>query len=121
MTTLVVLTVIEIGALIAGLAFYLGWVGILLNRIAGNLEDCNESVKTIVGHSAVIVPGVEHINRTGGVVSGALPLLYGFAERIIASVTPTPRAPEHGHVATPASGQRRSRLHEMVGFVPPKH
>ena len=35
MTTLVVLTVVDIVLLIAGLAFYLFWVGTLLTRIAG--------------------------------------------------------------------------------------
>ena len=42
MTALVVLTVIDIVLLIAGLAFYLFWVGTLLTRIAGNLEECAE-------------------------------------------------------------------------------
>ena len=40
MTTLVILTVLDIVLLIAGLAFYLFWVGTLLTRIAGNLEEC---------------------------------------------------------------------------------
>ncbi len=110
MTTLVVLTVAEIVLLIAGLAFFLWWLGSLLNRIGANLERCDEHVRTIVGHAAAIRPGVEHINRTGGVVAGALPLLYGFAERIVASVSPRP-------VVRSASSRRRSRLHEAVGFV----
>ncbi len=42
MTALVVLTVVDILLLIAGLAFYLYWVGTLLTRIAGNLEECAE-------------------------------------------------------------------------------
>ena len=44
MTTLVILSVVEIVVLIAGLAFYLFWVGSLLTRIAGNLEECAELV-----------------------------------------------------------------------------
>ena len=113
MTTLVVLTVLEIVVLIAGLAFFLYWIGSLLTRIAANLEACSERVRTILGHGADIVPGVEHINRTGKVVASALPLLYGFAERIVSNVSPTPaREP----VARPASGTRRSRLHETVGY-----
>ena len=83
MTVLVVLTVIVIALLIAGLAFYLFWVGTLLTRIAGNLEGAVDIVRTIVGHAKLIGPGVEHINRTGGVVAGALPLLYGMAEEIV--------------------------------------
>jgi hypothetical protein len=111
--TLVVLTVVEIVVLIAGLAFFLFWIGSLLTRIAKNLEECAEYVKTINGHAADIVPGVEHINRTGKVVASALPLLYGFAERIVSNVTPTAaREP----VARPSSGTRRSRLHETVGY-----
>jgi hypothetical protein len=116
-TTLVVLTVVEIVALIAGLAFFLFWIGSLLTRIATNLEQCREHVRTVNRHAADIVPGVEHINRTGGVVASALPLLYGFAERIVDNVTPRPAEPVE-RVARPASGTRRSRLHETVGFHP---
>ena len=78
--------------LIAGLAFYLYWVGTLLTRIAANLEECGDLVRTIVGHAKLIGPGVGHINQTGGVVAGALPLLYGMAEEIVADVTPRPEA-----------------------------
>ena len=117
MTTLVVLTVVDIVLLIAGLAFYLFWVGTLLTRIAGNLEECAEIVRTIVGHAKLIGPGVEHINQTGGVVAGALPLLYGMAEEIVTDVTPSPGQPDLPE-ARPASGTRRSRLHDAVGFAP---
>jgi len=118
MTTLVVLTVVDIVLLIAGLAFYLYWVGSLLTRIAGNLEECGDLVRAIVGHAKLIGPGVEHINQTGGVVAGALPLLYGMAEDIVADVTPRPAEPEVPEVARPASGTRRSRLHDAVGYAP---
>ena len=43
MTALVVFTLIDIVLLIAGLAFYLFWVGSLLARIATNLEECADS------------------------------------------------------------------------------
>ncbi|MPZ82471.1 MAG: hypothetical protein GEV28_19550 [Actinophytocola sp.] len=112
---MVVLTVVEIVVLIAGLAFFLFWIGTLLTRIAASLERCSEHVKTVNQHAADIVPGVEHINRTGKVVASALPLLYGFAERIVSNVTPA-AAPEASRVARPVSGTRRSRLHETVGF-----
>ncbi len=118
MTTLVILTVVEIVLLIAGLAFYLYWAGTLLTRIAGNLEQCSELVRTIVGHAKIIGPGVEHINETGGVVAGALPLLYGMAEEIVTDVTPRPEAPAVPEPARPASGTRRSRLHDTVGYAP---
>ena len=116
MTVLVVLTVIDIVLLIAGLAVYLFWVGTLLTRIAGNLEECNEIVRTVVEHAKLIGPGVEHINETGGVVAGALPLLYGMAEGIVTGVTPREPAPETPPPARPASGTRRSRLLDSVGF-----
>lgn len=112
-STLVVLTVVEIVALIAGLAFFLFWIGSLLTRIAANLEKCSEHVRTVNRHAVDIVPGVEHINRTGKVVASALPLLYSFAERIVSNVSPTPA---RSTVARPASGKRRSRLHETVGY-----
>ena len=118
MTTLVVLTVIEIVLLIAGLALYLIWAGTLLGRIAGNLEESGELVRTIVGHAKLIGPGVGHINQTGGVVAGALPLLYGMAEEIVDDVTPRAAEPSTPEPVRPASGTRRSRLHDAVGYVP---
>ena len=118
MTGLVVFTVVDVLLLIAGLAFYLFWVGTLLTRVAGNLEECAETVQTIVGHAKLIGPGVGHINETGGVVAGALPLLYGMAEEIVTDVTPRPEAPAVPEPARPASGTRRSRLHDAVGFTP---
>jgi hypothetical protein len=118
MTALVILTVIVILLLIAGLAFYLYWAGTLLTRIAGNLEESSELVWTIDSNARLIGPGVEHINRTGGVVAGALPLLYGMAEEIVTDVTPRPAQPEIPEPARPASGTRRSRLHDAVGYAP---
>jgi hypothetical protein len=119
MTGLVVFTVIDIVLLVAGLAVYLFRVGTLLTRVAGNLEECAEIVQTIVGHAKLIGPGVGHINETGGVVAGALPLLYGMAEEIVTDVTPRPEPPAVPEPARPASGTRRSRLHDAVGFTPP--
>jgi hypothetical protein len=118
MTLLVVLTVLEIVVLAAGLAFFLYWTGTLLTRIAGNLEGASGIVAAIVDHARVIRPSVEHINRTGGVVAGALPLLYGMAEEIVTDVTPRAEEPAEPPVARPASGRRRSRLHDAVGFAP---
>jgi len=115
---MVILSVIVIVLLIAGLAFYLYVVGSQLQRVATNLEECAEIVRTIVGHAEVIEPGVEHINRTGGVIAGALPLLYGMAEGIVAGVTPRPEQPAKREPAKPASGRRRSRLHDAVGYRP---
>lgn len=114
--TLVVLTVVLIALLIAVLAIYLFAVGFLLNRIANNLDDCLGNVQTIVKQCEVIIPGVKHINRTGGVVAGALPLLYGGAERIAAKLAPSVPVPVNGHTNVPASGRRRSRLMDTVGI-----
>ena len=116
MTGMVVFTLIDILLLVAGLAFYLFWVGSLLARIATNLEECAGTVREIVGHAKLIRPGVEHINETGGVVAGALPLLYGMAEDIVTGVTPRPEPPAVPEPARPASGTRRSRLLDAVGF-----
>jgi hypothetical protein len=117
-TTLVVLTVVDIVLLIAGLAIYLYIVGAQLTRIASNLEECAEIVQRIGDNAAPIMQDVQHINRTGGVVAGALPLLYGMAEQIVASVTPREPAPAEPVPARPASGTRRSRLGESVGYHP---
>jgi hypothetical protein len=114
--SLVVLTVIAIVLLIAGLAVYLFWTGTLLNRIAGNLEESAGLVRAIGDNAKLIGPGVEHINETGGVVAGALPLLYGMAEQIVTGVTPRPEPPASPEPARPASGTRRSRLLDAVGF-----
>jgi hypothetical protein len=118
MTALVVLTVVVIVLLIAGLAVYLYWAGTLLDRIGAKLEAGAGLVQGIVADAKLIQPGVDHINRTGGVVAGALPLLYGMAEGIVQGVTPREPLPEVPAVARPASGNRRSRLLSAVGFVP---
>ena len=119
MTTLVVLSVILIGLFIAGLAFYLFIVGGQLTRIAGLLEECSQIVWKIKADAESVEPGVERINNTGGVIAGALPLLYGMAEGIVAGATyepdPEPREPVP---ARPAMGTRRSRLHDAVGYHP---
>jgi hypothetical protein len=113
---MVVWSVIVIVALIAGLAFYLYVVGGQLKKLATNLEECAVLVRTIVGHAQAIEPGLKHVNRTGGVVAGALPLLYGMAEGIVTGVTPKPAQPAERGPARPAAGRRRSRLHEGVGY-----
>ncbi len=111
------LTVVDIVLLIAGLAGYLYVVGTQLTRIAGNLEECSEIVDRIVANAEPIMPGLKHINRTGGVVAGALPLLYGMAEGIVQGATYQPAPPDAApEPARPASGTRRSRLHETVGY-----
>jgi hypothetical protein len=73
----------------------------------------------VVGHAELIKPNVEHINQTGGVVAGALPLLYGMAEDIVTGATWN--AGDHTgprEAARPASGTRRSRMFDAVGYAP---
>ncbi len=119
MDTLITLSVIVITVLIAGLAGFLFVLGSQLSRIATLLEECAQLVWKIKGDAEVIAPGVERINRTGGVVAGALPLLYGMAEGIVTGATYEPE-PEDAErpPALPAMGSRRSRLHEGVGYHP---
>lgn len=112
---LVVFTVIDIVALVAVLAIYLYVVGKQLTKVAGNLEDAADLVWKIKKNAEVIAPGLERINRTGGVVAGALPLLYGMAEGIVAGATYQPSTEERPP-ARPASGTRRSRQLHGVGF-----
>jgi hypothetical protein len=117
MTTLVVLTVIDIALLIAGLAIYLFIVGGQLAKVADKLEECADVVWDIKKNAEAIGPGVERINRTGGVIAGALPLLYGMAEGIVVGATyqPEPEGTERPP-AKPASGTRRTRQLDGVGF-----
>jgi hypothetical protein len=116
---MLVLSVIDIVLLIAGLAFYLFVVGGQLTRVATNLEECADIVRDIAANAEPIAAGVEHINRTGGVVAGALPLLYGMAEGIVVGVAPQPEQPAERPPAKPAMGRRRSRLHDGVGYKTP--
>ena len=118
MNTLILLTVVDIVLLIAGLALYLWIVGGQLIRIATNLEECNVLVAQIKSNAESIEGDIEHINRTGGVVAGALPLLYSMAEGIVVGATYKPAPERRRGPALPASGQRRSRLNEAVGYKP---
>lgn len=113
---LVGLTVALVAVLAVVLVSYLFVVGFLLNCIADNLDDCLVNVKTIATQAEVIVPGVEHINRTGKIVAGALPLLYEGAEKIVNKLAPLRSIPVSGHTTMPASGRRRSRRMGTVGF-----
>jgi len=118
MKRLVVLTVVVIAVLTGGLAVYLFWLGTLLNRIADNLEESADLVRNIDENAKVIGPGVAHINEVGGVVAGALPLLYGMAEQIVESTAREPATSSAADAASTA-GTRRSRHQDAVGFIPP--
>ncbi|HZE65134.1 MAG TPA: hypothetical protein VE081_00800 [Sporichthyaceae bacterium] len=111
----VVFSVVLIGVLIAGLAFFLVVLSLQLTKIASKLEGAHGLIEQINADASVIVPGLEHANRTATTIAEATPLLYTFAERIVRGVSPNPQRPE---VARPAMGSRRSRLHEAVGYTP---
>jgi hypothetical protein len=87
--TLVVLTVVVIGLLIAVLAIYLFMIGGLLSRTAAGLGDCMRSVRAIAGQAQVIGPGVIRINKTGTDLLGAMPLLIEGADGVAAKLAPS--------------------------------
>lgn len=120
MSGLALWSVINVAALIAGLAIYLYIVGGQLKKVASNLEDSADLVWDIKADAEKIEPGLTAINTTGGVVAGALPLLYGFGEGIVAGATFVREEHEHDGVNRPAMGVRRSRFMESVGVSIPK-
>jgi hypothetical protein len=117
MKGLQIFSVIDIVALIAGLAIYLFIVGKQLAAVASKLEDAADIVWAIKKDADIIEPGLARINTTGGVVAGALPLLYTMAEGIVVGATyvADPDHEENRKPNFPAMGHRRSRLFEGVG------
>ncbi|HEY2764833.1 MAG TPA: hypothetical protein VGJ13_12610 [Pseudonocardiaceae bacterium] len=91
--SLVVLSVLVIALMTAVLAIYLFATGALLSRIASHLDDCLQGLKTIGMQASVVGPGVLRLNRIGRDVVGALPLLYGGAERL-AGKSPDTASPD---------------------------
>ena len=82
MSGLALWSVIDIVALIAGLAVYLFIVGKQLKAVAADLEEAADLVWKIKADAELIEPGLKSINTTGRVVAGALPLLYGLVEAL---------------------------------------
>ncbi len=113
---MVVFTVIDIVLLIAGLAIYLYIVGNQLTRVAGVLEECADLVWDVKANAEVIDGGLGSINSTGRVVAGALPLLYGMAEGIVAGATFDHDAAVDRGPAKPAMGIRRTRQLDGVAY-----
>ena len=118
MTLLVVLTVVAIALLIAELAVYLFIVGSQLARVATKLEGCAEVVWDIKRNAEPIKSGVNRINRTGRVIAGALPLLYGMAEGIVVGATYEAAPKTESVPVQPAMKQRRTRMLDAVGYNP---
>ena len=114
MSTLALWSVIDVTALIAGLAVYLFIVGRQLTKVAGALEEAADLVWEIKKDAEVIHGGLTQINQTGGIVAGALPLLYTMAEGIVTGATYVAEEPVES-VNKPAMGVRRSRQLHGVG------
>ncbi len=83
MRPIVLMTFAVCGAFVFVLCGYLYWVSSLLRRIADNLGDVNDMVADVIGHASTIEPDLQHANRILGSISGALPLLYGLAEKTV--------------------------------------
>jgi methyl-accepting chemotaxis protein len=83
MSSIVLMTFAVCGAFVFVLCGYLYWVSSLLRRIADNLGDVNDMAVDVIGHATTIEPDLQHANRILGSISGALPLLYGLAEKTV--------------------------------------
>lgn len=93
MSAIVLATFAVVTLVVATLSFYLYWVSKLLTSIADGLGEVNGMVHDVIGHAETIVPDLQHANHTLGTISGALPLLYGLAEKINAKqAAPAKRA-----------------------------
>jgi hypothetical protein len=104
MMILVVLTVVVIALMVAVLAVYLFLIGSRLNHIVGNLGDSLQSMTRIIDDSRKIGPGVIRINKTGGDISGAVPLLLDDVDQLVAktSNSSTAAAPSAPTTSNPA-------------------
>jgi methyl-accepting chemotaxis protein len=83
MNSIVLMTFAVCGAFVFVLCGYLYWVSSLLRRIADNLGDVNDMAVDVIGHATTIEPDLQHANRILTSISGALPLLYGLAEKTV--------------------------------------
>lgn len=72
MTLQVVLSVIEVLALVGVLLFFLRRIDALLVHIQGNLGRIAEGVAAVEGHCSIIGPGTDEINRLLGEAAGGL-------------------------------------------------
>ena len=111
--TLIAVTVVITGLLIAALAICLFMVGVVRNRIAGNLGDGLHNVWTVAEQVQVVGPGINRrLNKTGGDLLGATPLLIEAADAIAAKsapystdpAAPVPASPVPIGSAEPAAG-----------------
>lgn len=68
----VVLSVVEVLALVGVLLFFLRRIDALLVHIQGNLGRIAEGVAAVEGHCEIIGPGAEEINRLLGEAAAGL-------------------------------------------------
>ena len=108
-------SVIDVALFIGGLAVFLFILGSQLKKVGSNLEESADLVWQIKKDAEKIDPGLTSINTTGRVVAGALPLLSGMGEAIVAGATFEREEHVADGVARPAMGTRRSRMMEAVG------
>lgn len=76
--TLITLSVVEIVALVAVLAFFLLVLTKLLRHAAGNLHNVACGVQSIEGHLTILA-AVPMVNRTLDEIAGALPVVAKMA------------------------------------------
>jgi hypothetical protein len=117
--TLIVMTVVVVALMIAVLAAYLFVIGVALNRTADNLGDCLESVRTVVNQASIVGPGIKRLNKTGGELLEALPLLLEDAEGVAAKLAPSAHvsAPAPAAAAVPAGSSSANQA--GVGYLDP--
>ena len=73
-STLVALSVVEILALVAVLAFFLVVLARMLTHVAGNLHAVSCGVQSIEGHLTILA-AVPMVNRTLDEIANALPVV----------------------------------------------
>ena len=73
-STLIALSVIEIAALVAVLAFFLVVLTKMLGKVAGNLHKVSCGVASIEGHLTILA-AVPMVNRTLDEIAAALPVV----------------------------------------------
>lgn len=81
-TLLVTLTVIEIVALVAVLAFFLILIARHLRSVADSLAKITFGVRAVEQQVSVVGPGVTKVNQTLEEIAGALPGIAAKAEAV---------------------------------------
>ena len=72
--TLIILSVVEIAALVAVLAFFLVVLTKMLQGVAGNLHSVANGVQSIEGHLTILA-AVPMVNKTLDEIATALPIV----------------------------------------------